>query len=308
MPISADKLLETLKGAYQGDCDFMIPMKDRTSLGIGGPADILAVPADPLSLRNLVVVLEGKGIPFTTVGAGTNILVRDAGIEGAVIALRQFNRIEVLKEENGGAELFVEAGVPLQKLVNFCKGKGYSGIEGLAGIPGSVGGAISGNAGSFSYETKDVIESVAIMDSRGKLDRFRPEGLGFGYRQSSIPAGDIVLSANMKFRKEDRETISNLTDSFFNQKKQSQPISERSAGCVFKNPATGSAGRLIDEAGCKGMKVGGVEVSALHANFFVSRSGATASHFIALMDEVSAAVFGRFGIRLEPEIKIIGRN
>jgi UDP-N-acetylmuramate dehydrogenase len=299
---------DTFKGYFEGEAEFNVPMKNHTSLKIGGPADVFVVPGEPLSMRNMVVVLKEKGIPFFTLGGGTNILVRDAGIGGVVISLKAFNRIEVLEEGNSYAELFVEAGVPLQRLVNFCKERGYSGIEGLTGIPGTVGGAICGNAGSFGCEMKDVIVSVAIMDLDARLDRFKAGGLGFRYRRSGIRQTDIVLSANLKMKREDREVVSTRTEAFFNEKKQKQPIREKSAGCVFKNPATSSAGRLIDEAGCKGMRIGDIEVSSVHANFFVNRGSGSASDFMNLMADVSSIVQNKFGIALEPEIKVVGRN
>jgi UDP-N-acetylmuramate dehydrogenase len=308
MPISEKEWQETFKGIYQGETVFDVPMKNYTSLAIGGPADVLVTPEDPLSIRNLLVVLGKKGMPLFTLGGGTNLLVRDKGIEGVVISLRAFNRIEVLEEGNGEAELFVEAGVPWQRLVNFCKDKGYSGIEGLTGIPGTVGGAICGNAGSFGYEAKDTLESVAIMDARGKLDRFKAEGLGFGYRKSDIPQNDMVLSANLRLKREDVETVAKRTEGFFAEKKQKQPIAEKSAGCVFKNHKDVSAGRLLDEAGCKGMRIGGIEVSSIHANFFVNRGGGTASDFLNLMDEVSSLVYKKVGIVFETEIKVVGRK
>jgi UDP-N-acetylmuramate dehydrogenase len=299
---------EIFTGHFQGEVGFNVPMKDRTSLAIGGEADILAAPEDPLSLRNLIAVLKGKGIPFFPLGGGSNILVSDKGIEGVVVSLKVFSRIEVLHEKQDRAELFVEAGVPLQKLVNFCREKGYSGIEGLTGIPGMVGGAICGNAGSFGCAMKDVVASVAIMDSDAKLERFKGEGLGFGYRTSDISRSDIVLSANLAMKRDDQPAVSSRTEEFFREKTKRQPIAERSAGCVFKNPEGASAGRLIEEAGCKGMRVGRIEVSRLHANFFVNRGGGTASDYVALMNEVAAAVQKRFNISLEPEIRVVGRK
>lgn len=306
--LNEQEWIDTFKGIYQGDVGFDIPMKEHTGLSIGGPADVFLRPEDPLSIRNLMVTLKNKGVPFFTLGGGTNVLIRDGGIEGVVLSLKEFGRIEVLKEGNSSAELFVEAGVPLQKLVNFCKERGYSGVEGLTGIPGSVGGAICGNAGSYGCEMKDTLMSVAIMDADGRLDRFRAEGLGFAYRTSGISPTDIVLSANMKLGRDEKEVVAARTEKFFSEKKQTQPISERSAGCVFKNPPAGSAGRLIDEAGCKGMKAGGIEVSSVHANFFINKRGGTASDYLELMDRVSLVVQEKFGIALEPEIRVAGRS
>jgi len=308
MQINEQEWIDTLRGVYQGKIAFDIMMKEHTGLSIGGPADIFLIPEEPLSIRNLMVVLKRKGVPFFPLGGGTNILVRDKGIEGVVISVKDFKRVEVLKEGNTHAELFVEAGVPLQKLVNFCKDQGYSGIEGLTGIPGTVGGAICGNAGSYGCEMKDTLVSVAIMDADGRLDRFKAEGLGFAYRKSDILPTDLVLSANMKLKRDEKEAVAARTEKFFSEKRRNQPISEKSAGCVFKNPEGTSAGRLIEEAGCKGMRAGVIEVSSVHANFFVNKGNGTASDYLLLMDKVAEAVQKKSGVTLEPEIRIVGRE
>jgi UDP-N-acetylmuramate dehydrogenase len=146
------------------------------------------------------------------------------------------------------------------------------------------------------------------MDLDARLDRFNSGGLGFGYRRSDIRQTDIVLSANLKLKREDREVVSSRTEAFFKEKKQKQPITERSAGCVFKNSKDSSAGRIIDEAGCKGMRIGDVEVSSVHANFFVNRGNGSASDFMNLMADVSSIVHNKFGIALEPEIRVVGKN
>ncbi len=298
---------ETFAGSFRGDVKFGVSLKERTSLAIGGPCDVLAEPGEPVSLRNMLVVLERRGIPFLVIGGGTNVLVRDGGIDGVVISLRGLNRIEVIRESNADAELFVEAGTGLQRLVNFCKEKGYAGVEGLAGIPGTVGGAISGNAGSYGCEMKDVVVSVALMDSAARLDRLAAPAMRFGYRSSGVRQTDVVLSANIRLQRDEPQAVALRTEGFFNEKKKTQPLSERSAGCVFRNPAAGSAGRMIDEAGCKGMRVGGVEVSGLHANFFINRGSGTAADYLHLMDEVVSAVHRKFGVVLEPEIRVVGK-
>jgi UDP-N-acetylmuramate dehydrogenase len=308
MLLEEKKWRETFRDSFQGEVGFDVPMKGYTSLGIGGEADVLATPGDPLSLRNLLTVLKEEDIPFFPLGGGSNILVSDRGIEGVVISLRGFRRMEVLQEKQDRVELFVESGVPLQKLVNFCREKGYSGIEGLTGIPGTVGGAICGNAGSFGCEMKDVVVSVATVGSDAKLERFTAEGLGFGYRKSDLSPSDIVLSANIVMKKDDAEAVSSRTEGFFREKAKRQPISERSAGCVFRNTEGTSTGKLIEEAGCKGMRVGDIEVSPVHANFFINRGKGTAEDYLALMNEVGTIVQKRFGISLVPEIRVVGRK
>ncbi len=308
MLISRKEWEDTFDGAYRGDAEFDMPMKKHTSLAIGGPADVLVSPADPISLKNIVLLVRKKNLPFLSLGGGSNILVRDDGIDGVVINFKSFRMIHVIREEGNEVELFVEAGVPLQMLVNFCREKGYTGIEGLTGIPGTVGGAICGNAGSYGCEIKDVIQSVVIMSAAGKLDRFAAEDLKFGYRRSAVKPTDVVLNANIRLNKDDTKAVAERVRKFLTEKKNTQPISERSAGCVFKNPEGVSAGKLIDEAGCKGMKIGSIEVSSVHANFFVNKGGGTASDYIRLMHKVVLTVEKKFGVVLEPEIKVIGRG
>lgn len=308
MELNRESWDAVFEGYYKGESLFGEPMKEHTSLGIGGKADVLTSPEEPLSFRNLMVMLQKEDIPFFPLGGGTNLLVRDDGIGGVVISLRAFNRIEILQETAEKAELFVEAGVPWQKLVNFCKTKGYTGIEGLTGIPGTAGGAICGNAGSFGCEVKDVVASVVLMDSKGRLDRREAADLGFAYRSSRIAQNEIIMSANMRFRKDEAEAVAARTDRFFSEKKAAQPITERSAGCVFRNPEGSSAGRLIDDAGCKGMRRGDIEVSGVHANFFINRGEGTAADFIGLMDKVASVVQEKSGVTLEPEIRIVGRD
>jgi len=308
MLISRKEWEDAFNGAYKGDTEFDMPMKNHTSLAIGGPADVVVSPADPMSLKNIVLLARKKNLPILPLGGGTNILVRDSGIDGVVINFKAFRMIHVIREEGEEVDLFAEAGVPLQMLVNFCREKGYAGIEGLTGIPGTFGGAICGNAGSYGCEIKDVIQSVLIMSSDGRLDRSNAGDLGFGYRRSAIKPADIVLNANIRLHKDDADAVAARIRRFLEEKKNTQPISERSAGCVFRNPAGISAGKLIDEAGCKGMKIGGIEVSNVHANFFVNKGNGTASDYINLMHEVIMIVEKKVGVVLEPEIRVIGRG
>ena len=299
---------ESFKGLCRGDAEFGAMMKNHTSLAIGGPADVLVSPADPMSVKNITIVSRKKNIPVMVLGGGTNLLVSDSGIEGIVISFKSFRMIHVVREEGKDVELFVEAGVPLQMLVNFCREKGYAGLEGLTGIPGTFGGAICGNAGSYGYEIKDVVQSAVIMYPDGRLDRREAADLGFSYRTSGIRPEDIVLNASIKLTKDDIDAVAGRIQGYLAEKMKTQPISARSAGCVFKNPGAGPAGKLIEEAGCKGMKVGGIEVSSVHANFFVNSGSGTASDYMGLMREVSLIVEKKKGIVLEPEIKMVGRK
>jgi UDP-N-acetylmuramate dehydrogenase len=296
------------EGLFEGEVRFMEPMSKHTSLRIGGPADVFTIPQDLLSLKKMHINLKRGRIPFFPLGGGTNILVRDGGIDGVVISFSSFKKTEILGEDNNNINLFVETGTPLQKLVNFSKENGYSGIEGLAGIPGSVGGAICGNAGAFDYEIKDVLVSVAILDDEGSIKNFKAEKIKFGYRSSSIMSNELLLGAEIRLKKEKKDNVFARINDFLRKKREKQPLWEPSAGCVFKNPPGLSAGKLIDEAGCKGMREGMVEVSSIHANFFINKGSASAFDFIRLMEKVTGRVKEKFGVVLEPEIKIIGRD
>ncbi len=296
------------KGNFMGDVFYEEPMRNRTTLRIGGPAEIYAAPEDAASLKNTLIALKSEDIPSMPVGGGSNLLVSDRGIEGAIISTSHLNRIEIIEETDDQVRLFAEAGTPLQRLVTLSREKGYKGIEGLAGIPGFLGGAVRGNAGSFGFEIGSVIESVKLIDSAGRVSEIGRGQLGFHYRSSGVPEGTIVLGAGMKFGKDDARDVAAKVRSFLEAKRKEQPISEWSAGCVFKNPEGAYAGKLIDEVRCKGMKKGDVEVSDLHANFFINRGNGTASDFLALMEDVKERVMKSFGIELEPEIKIVGRR
>ncbi len=294
--------------SFSGEVKFREPMKAHTYLQIGGEADVFACPQDTVSLENILAALNEERIPFVTVGGGTNILVKDGGIYGVVISLKNFRRSDIAKEEKDMVMFFAESGTPLQKLVSFSKENGYSGIEGLAGIPGSVGGAIAGNAGAFGYSIKNMLVSVRMMNPDKGIYEMSVSELGLEYRASKLPEDTVILSANMRLRKDVKEDVVKRINSFLKRKRETQPLSEMSAGCVFKNPEGASAGRLIDEAGCKGMRIGNAEVSGIHANFFINKGDAKASDFLKLMDEVKKKVMKVFGTELEPEIRILGRE
>ncbi len=279
------------------------PMSMHTSLRIGGPADIALFP-DESSFPELIRILAAERIPSIVVGGGTNILVKDQGIDGVVIFTSKMNSIALNAERS---TLNAEAGCSLQKIINLCVENGLSGMEGLAGIPGSTGGAIAGNAGSFGCEMKDVIKSVNLLMPDGMIKELSADDMGFQYRSAKIPFGSIILSAVLLLKKDEPFEIKKRVANFINEKKSKQPVSKASAGCVFKNHKDTAAGKLMDEAGCKGMRVGDIEVSAVHANFFVNTGNGTCDDFLRLMDMVGSKVKEKFGIILEPEIRIMGK-
>ena len=294
------------RGLFKGVMKFNEPLSGHTSLGIGGPVDIMVFPEDPLSLKNVLLVAEKEDIPVIVIGAGTNLLPPDGRIEGIAVSLKAFRSIELTRDsDENNVVLYAGAGVPLPMLVNFARKYGYSGIEALAGIPGYVGGAVCMNAGSFGTEIRDVIVSVAMMNPHGEIVIAAKDKLEFSYRSAHLPAGSIILSANIMLRRDDPAEVDTRTKEFLNRKKAAQPLGELSAGCVFKNPQGNAAGRLIEAAGCKGMKTGGMEVSRMHANYFINKGGATCRDFIELMEAVKARVKAYSGIDLEPEVKIL---
>lgn len=297
------------KGLFKGEMKFDELMSEHTSLGIGGPAEVMVFPEDPVSLRNVLRAAKKENIPVAVLGGGTNLLVSDKGIEGVVISLKAFRGIEFTRGSNDReAVLYVAAGVPLAGLLSFAQKNGCAGIEALVGIPGYFGGAVYMNAGSFGAEIKDVLVSVAVMDMNGRISILEKDKLNFSYRSSNIPDGLIILSANILLKRDNPDEISRRMKDYLQKKRNTQPLGEPSAGCVFKNPEGDAAGRLIDAAGCKGMRVGDVEVSAVHANYFINKGSAACGDFIALMKIVKAKVKQHSGVALEPEIKIVGKN
>ena len=299
-------LKKDIKDILDGEVRFDEPMSLHTSLKIGGPVEIMVFPDDPVSLRNVLVAAGREGIPAFIFGAGTNLLVEDEGINGIAISLKKFRSIEFTKETNDrNAFLHAGSGVPLAMLVSFAKKNGLSGIEALAGIPGYLGGAVYMNAGSFGTEIKDVIVSVAIMNKHGEILILNRDEIEFSYRGSNLPESAVILGANIILKKESPGEVEQRTGNFLREKKASQPLGDLSAGCVFKNPPGNAAGKLIDDAGCKGMRMGNVEVSPIHANYFINRGSATFRDFIKLMETVKGKVKEFSGIELEPEVKII---
>jgi UDP-N-acetylmuramate dehydrogenase len=305
--LNDEMIKEIFRENFIGEVLFDEPMRRHTTLRIGGRVDAFVIPRNVNSLKDIIVTLTNENVPLMPVGGGSNLLVSDGGIGGAVISTISLDRLEIAEDNDEEVIIFAEAGTPLQRLINFAKDKGYKGVEGLTGIPGFVGGAVKGNAGSFGFEIGDVIESVTAVGSDGRIISVERENLKFGYRSSNISDGTIILGATIRLKKDDMKAVAKRITDFFMEKRRKQPISEWSAGCVFKNPGGEHAGRLIDEALCKGMRRGDIEVSSLHSNFFVNKGNGKATDFLGLMEDVKSRVVKSFGIELEPEIRIVGR-
>jgi UDP-N-acetylmuramate dehydrogenase len=288
------------------------PLSRHTSFGIGGPADLLAYPADRDDLVALLRDLTAQELPFIVLGGGTNVLVRDGGFRGVAISLRRLNAIKIEREYRslGGtyAVISAEAGAALAKVLSFAASEALTGLEFAAGIPGAIGGAVCMNAGTAEGEMGDVVETVTLLTPDGELATRSKEEMGFGYRTSSVPAGYVVLSAQLQLRHDEKKKIEAKIKALMDRRKDRQPWGLPNAGSMFKNPLDESAGKLIESAGLKGRTVGGAQVSEKHANFIVNTGKAKAADVLALMEIVKQTVLDVHGARLEPEIKIIGED
>jgi UDP-N-acetylmuramate dehydrogenase len=287
-------------------------LSKHTSYGIGGPADVFASPVDRDDLLALLRAIKLHGLKYFVLGAGTNLLVRDGGFRGVVISLKRLDKITIEREYRsiGGSfgVVYVEAGVPLAKLVAFGMEEGFTGLEFGAGIPGTVGGAVCMNAGTAAGEIGDIIDSVTLLTPDGELVTKTGEEMDFGYRTSSIEEGYLVVDTRIILRRDDKNKIKARVKEIVDARKHRQPAGLPNAGSMFKNPQEESAGKLIEAAGLKGKIVGGAQISDKHANFIVNKGKATAADVLALMEMVKDKVLEVHRVRLEPEIKIIGED
>ena len=294
--------IEILKERAPGKVLVSEPFNRHCSFKVGGPADAWFEPRDADALCQAVRILGGAGIPYIVLGGGTNVLPGDTGFRGAVIRLRVgFDSIVI--EEPGGCVIRAGAGAQLKALLDFARSEMLAGMAYAAGIPGTVGGAIACNAGTGIGDTKGVLKEIEIMGPDGETRWVAKDAIRFAYRSAAIPSGAVVLSARFGLKKGDD---TKEAQKVLEKRDATQPRGFPCAGSVFKNPPGDSAGRLIDAAGLKGMRVGGAEISKVHANFIVNTGGATASEIARLMSMVKGEVKRLFKVNLEPEIWLIG--
>ncbi|MHB1191207.1 MAG: UDP-N-acetylmuramate dehydrogenase [Armatimonadota bacterium] len=279
------------------------PMSRHTSFKIGGPADLFVTPADAEELRDLLVWAHRTSVPVFFLGAGSNLLVSDLGIRGMVVQLGPgFRKMRIT-----GNLLVAGAAVRIPALVRKSLGVRLTGIEGLAGIPGTVGGAIYMNAGTPVCCVADTLESVRVIDPEGKFAEISAEELGFRYRESSVgEMGLVVLDATFVLKTAAPESILQILESLNLRRKVSQPGGIGTAGSVFKNPPGGYAGEILDKLGAKGMQVGGARVSSKHANFIENTGSATAKDVCQLMERLQLLARDEAGVALVPEIQFVG--
>lgn len=277
----------------------------HTSFGIGGPADLLAIPSSPAALCDALAATREAGCEPLILGNGTNLIVRDGGIRGVVIRVAG----EMAGAQFEETALIIEAGAPLATACLQAARRGLSGLEFAAGIPGTIGGALIMNAGAYGGEIGDITEWVEIAKSDGAIERIAGSELAFGYRRSALrDRGLVVVRACLRLSEGDPSEIHcNMCDTM-EMRCSRQPVSSPSAGSIFKRPEGDYAGRLLEAAGAKGMCVGRAAVSTKHANFMVNLGGATAADVIGLIDAARELVHERFGVLLEPEVCVAGED
>jgi UDP-N-acetylmuramate dehydrogenase len=290
------------KGLIEGRVLFSAPMRQFTSIKVGGPADTLLFPKDVDELRKIVRYARRKNIPVLVIGKGTNLIVRDKGVRGWVVSLTQGMK----KFQMKGERVEAEAGLPLLRLVQFSIEKGLSGLEPFFGIPGTVGGGLAMNAGAWGVELKDLLLSITLMKEDGEVVERPRSRLRFSYRRLALSPSWIILKGQFQLKKGKREEVLARVKSYSEMRKRTQPLDYPSAGSIFKNPKEGPAGKWIGEIGLKGFRMGQAMVSDRHANFIINLGKATAEEVTNLMEWVERKVYEEKGISLEREVKVVG--
>lgn len=280
-----------------------VPMSGYTTIHCGGPADIGLFPKNEDELSLMLEVLRGEDIPVSVIGGGSNLLVGDAGIRGAVIFLSGLRDVRIRDDLVSAG-----AGVNLPKLARMAAEASLAGLEFASGIPGTVGGAVVMNAGAYGSETKDILLKCRVMDSFGNITTMGTDELDLSYRHSvfSEKTDGIVLSALLRLSRGERDDVMERMKFLAARRRDTQPLEMPSAGSTFKRPEGASAAQLIDSCGLKGLRVGDAMVSTKHAGFIVNAGRATSRDVRELIDRVREAVYSRFGVMLEPEIRYLG--
>ncbi len=290
-----------------------VPMSRHTTLKLGGPAELFCEAESAQGLSQTLQIAKRYGVPVTVLGNGSNMLVKDGGLRGLVLHIGDglSGLTPPLPLPDGRFAITAEAGATLVKLANFAAEHSLTGLEFAAGIPGTVGGAVSMNAGAYGGEMKDVVLSITACDAQGKPHVFSGPEMGFGYRKSRLNQGGEVFAAvsvTVALGQGESETIRTAMREFNARRREKQPLALPSCGSTFKRPPGQFAGTLIEQCGLKGHRIGGASVSELHAGFLVNDGEGTAEDYLALIAHVQRAVFEQTGVSLEPEVRILGED
>jgi len=296
----ARRRLEAAVAGVSGVVRFDALLKEYTSFHIGGPADVLVQPADVEDVARLAKQTHEQKLPIFVLG-GTNLLVRDKGIRGVVVSLEKLRAIR----EEPGSVLYVEGGVGMPTLIGYAIRRSLAGLEWAAGIPGTVAGCVVMNAGTRLGEMKDSVKAVRMVSPNGALIDCPAEAIDFRYRRATLPPG-VVVGVWLQLRPGVRADIEKVVKDYLHYRRDTQPLTLPSAGCVFKNPPNDSAGRVVEAAGLKGTSVGDAQVSTKHANFIVNQGHASAADVLSLIKKVRARIARTMGVKLELELKVVG--
>lgn len=291
-----------LMDQYRGELRMDEPLSRHTAWGIGGPAKRFYRPAGITDLAEFIKSVP-QDEPIFWLGLGSNVLVRDRGIEGTVIATDTLDAIELIE----GTRVRVQAGVACPKVAKFCAARQLSGSEFFAGIPGTVGGALAMNAGAFGGETWDLVESVQTLARDGSLHERTAKEYAIGYRSVEGPAEEWFTATDLRLSRDDDGTAAVRIKQLLRRRAESQPIGTRNCGSVFRNPPGDFAARLIEASGLKGERVGNAVVSEKHANFIINTGGASAADVESLIVRIAKRVAAHSGVHLVREVRLIGR-
>lgn len=290
--------------AIVGESDVLTgePMSAHTTFRIGGPADLFVRPHSAEEIQKCISFLNEEGCPWIVIGNGSNLLIPDEGVRGAVICLgREFSDISV-----NDVHIRAEAGALLSKVAAEAAAASLTGLEFAGGIPGTLGGACVMNAGAYGGEMKQVLRKVTVLTKSGNVREYRNDEMALGYRTSIFQREEmIVLAADLELQKGDPEKIRGVSEQLKAMRQSKQPLDMPSAGSTFKRPEGYFAGKLIMDAGLRGYRVGGAMISEKHCGFVVNCGNATAADVTQLIRDVSARVYEKFGVRLEPEVRIL---
>ncbi len=292
--------IEDIRAFFRGRISLNEPLARYTSFQIGGPADYYLEPADKEDCVALVLFCQRRKLPYLMMGKGSNMLVSDGGVRGAVVNLE--SGMSGIRRE--GDLISAEAGIPLARFVDFCIQQGLRGVEMLPGIPGTLGGAVVMNAGAYGGEISDHLVDVEVLRN-GAVDRLRKEEIPFSYRHSGFRE-EVVLGARFRLPEGDKAEILRQRRELLIRRNRAQPVNFPNSGSMFKNPEGTHAAKLIEEAGLKGSRSGQAQISDRHANFIINLGGAKAMDVLALIERAQKTVLDRSGIHLELEVKLIG--
>lgn len=297
-------LNELHKVLSQENIKFEVPMKEHTTFRIGGNAEIFITPESYEEVRDTLKLCKKYDVAYYILGKGSNIIVRDGGVQGVIIKLSKLKDVNLNK-----TTLVVQGGASLIDVALLASRNGLSGLEFASGIPGSIGGGIAMNAGAYGGEISNVIKSAKIIDDNLQIKELSLEEMQFSYRNSIIlKKGYIVLEATFELTEGDKEEIKQTVHDLTKKRIEKQPLDKASAGSTFKRPEGYFAGKLIQDSGLKGYKIGEAQVSEKHSGFIVNNGNATADEVLSLIKHVQDTVYKMYNVKLETEVRIIGNE